>query len=71
MFSDQTIEQFGRSPHATYQEVGETYTSYILSRYNSGVTVVFNGHAGSVSTKSAEQNAEQRDALLQISSWHY
>ena len=66
VFSDQTIEQFGRSPRATYQEVCETYKSYILSRYNSGVTVVFNGHAGPVSTKSAEQNAEQRYALLQI-----
>ena len=59
LFSDQTIEQFGRSPLATYQEVCETYKSYILSRYNSGVTVVFNGHAGHVSTKSAEQNAEK------------
>ena len=40
---------------ATYQEVCETYKSYILSRYNSGVTVVFDGYAGPISTKSAEQ----------------
>ena len=40
---------------ATYQEVCETYKSYILSRYNSGVTVVFDGYAGPISTKSVEQ----------------
>ena len=43
------------SKPATYQEVCETYKSYILSRYNSGVTVVFVGYAGPISTKSAEQ----------------
>ena len=43
------------SKPATYQEVCETYKSYILSRYNSCVTVVFDGYAGPISTKSAEQ----------------
>ena len=33
---------------ATYQEVCETYKSYILSRYNSGGTVVFDGYAGPI-----------------------
>ena len=66
-----SVEARTRPTSHTYLEVCETYKSYILSQYNSGVTVVFNGHAGPISTKSAEQNAEQRDALLQISSWHY
>ncbi len=38
-----------------YQEVCDTYEAYILSRYNSVVTVVFDGYAGPISTKSAEQ----------------